>query len=92
MAVLMLGIGGLVGNTDGEKSEHRGNQIESGMRRFGKDAQAASSNPDGELKTGDDHGGQDGVPRGRAFFRAHQIRWRNRRRARHGGIIAGLRH
>ena len=39
VAILVVGVGGLVGNSDGEIGEQRGDQIERGVRGFGEDSQ-----------------------------------------------------
>ncbi len=43
VAVGMALIGRLIGDADGEEGDHRGDQIESGMQRFGQNAQAAGA-------------------------------------------------
>src|ERR1700688_1502870 len=73
MAVLMIRVGGLIGDADRKKSEDRGDQIESGMGRFRQNAEAARAETDHNFESGDDHRGQHGAPGGRAILRAHQF-------------------
>ena len=49
VAVLVVGVGGLVGDSDGEIGEQRRDQIEGGVRGFGENAQAAGGDADDDL-------------------------------------------
>ena len=52
VTVLVLGVGGLIGNADGEECQNGGDQVESGVRGFGQDAQAAGRDSDHNLQPG----------------------------------------
>ena len=41
VAVLMIGVGGLVGDADRKECDNRRNQIEPGVRRLGQDAKTS---------------------------------------------------
>ena len=88
MAVLVIGVRGLIGDPDREECQDRRDKVEPGMRGLGKNAQAAGGYSHNDLQAGDDDCGQNRVPRRCTFFRAHQFRRRNGRATRHAGIIA----
>ena len=46
VTVLMVGVGGLIGDPDRKKCQQRSDQIERGMRSFGKNAEAAGAEAD----------------------------------------------
>ena len=48
VTVLVVGVGGLVGDSDGEKCEQRSDQIEPGVSRFRQNAEAAGGDSDHE--------------------------------------------
>ena len=73
VAVLMIGVGGLVGDADREKSQQRGDQVEAGVRGFRKNTQAAGAESHHDFQPGNDDGGQNGISRSRALLGAHQI-------------------
>ena len=81
VAVLVVGVGGLVGDADRKKGQQRCDQIEPGVRGFGENAEAAGGNADYDLEAGDDDRGQYRVPRGGALLGAHQLRRRKDRGA-----------
>ena len=89
VAVLVIGIGGFVGDSNRKIGQQRSDQIEPGMRGLRENAQAAGGEANDNLEAGDDHCGQNGISRGRALLRAHHVRGRNGRTAGHAGIIAG---
>ena len=88
VAVLVIGVGGLVGNPNRHQRDDGGDQIESGMQSFRKNAQAAGGNAHHNFQRGDGERRQHGVPRHGALFGAHGLRTVNRGRSRHSGIIA----
>ena len=94
VAVLMVGVGGLVGDSDGEIGKQGRDQIESGVRGFGEDAKTPGGEADHDFSAGDEERGDHRVSRDRAFFGAHGVGRVEARRPGHDGIIcdwAGLR-
>ena len=91
MTVLVVGVGGLVGDSDGEIGEQRGDQIESGVCGFGEDSEAACGDADNDFSRGDEERGNDRVSSDCAFFGAHGVGRIEGRRPGHDGIIAGNR-
>ncbi len=89
VSVLVIGVGGLVGDSNRHQGDDRGDQIERGMQRFRKYAQAAGGDAHHNFQRGDGDRGQNGISRHRALFGAHRLRTVDRRRSRHSGIIAG---
>ncbi len=73
VAILMVGVGGLVGDSDREICEQGGDQIQSRVRGFGEDAEAARSDADDDLSAGDEEGGDNRVSCHCAFFGAHGV-------------------
>ena len=70
VSVLMLRVGGLVGNSNGEKREQRGDQIEPGVRRLRKNTETAGTDSDHYLQPGNYHCRQHGTARSGALFGA----------------------
>ena len=52
VAIKVILIRGFAGNSDGQKSHHGSHEIEAGMGRFSKDAQAAGGKANDDLKNG----------------------------------------
>ena len=49
VAVLVVGVGGLVGDADGKERDDRGDQVEKGVGSFGQNAEAAGGDADENL-------------------------------------------
>ena len=87
VTVLMIGVGGLVGNTDGEKCQDGGDQVEPGVRGFGENAQAAGGDSHDNFQPGNHHRGQTEVPAAERFS-ARINSGDGTAGSRHAGIIA----
>ncbi len=74
MAILVVGIGWLVGNAYRKESDQGRNQVEARVGGFGKNPEAAGSDAHSDLEPGNDDGGEDGISRGGALLRAHRFR------------------
>jgi hypothetical protein len=74
VTVLMVGVGGLVGDAHREEGNGGGDQIEEGVRGLGQNTQAASGDADKNLEGGDGYGREHGVGGYGALFRAHGFR------------------
>jgi hypothetical protein len=61
VAVLMVGIGGLVGDSDGQIGQRGGDEIQRGVRGLGENAQAAGGNAYHDFSAGDQQGGENRV-------------------------------
>ena len=61
-------VGGLIGNADGEKGDHRGDQVEAGVQRFGQNAQAAGAKDEKRLERHEHDGGAHAEQRGALLF------------------------
>ena len=56
VAVGVVGVGRAVRGAHGEEGHYRRQQVQPGVGRFGKDAQAARQQAHGQLKTGEEDG------------------------------------
>ncbi len=74
MAILMVGVGRLVGDAYGKESDQGRNQVEAGVRGFGKNAETAGGDSHRDLEAGNDDGSEDGISGSGALFRAHRFR------------------
>ena len=90
MAVLVIGVSGLVGDADGEIRDECSDGVEHGVRRFGENAEAARAETYDDLSRGDGECGEDGVSGHGALFGAHRFGGVEGRSSRHLGIIAGV--
>ena len=91
VAVLVVGVGGLVGDSDGKICQQRGDQIEGGVGGFGEDSEAAGGDSDDDFAGGDEERGDDRISGDRALLGAHGVGRIEGRGPGHYGIIAGNR-
>ena len=63
VAILVLGVGGLVGDANGEVGDGCGHKVEARVCGLGQDSQAAGGNSHDDLQAGDRHRGIDRVQR-----------------------------
>src|SRR5947209_18455477 len=63
VSVLMIGVSGLIGDTDRKKSDDSGQQVEPGMGCFGNESQAASREANHDLERSHGDGGEHRVAR-----------------------------
>src|SRR5271167_1510176 len=80
VAVLMVRVGGFVGDADRKIGYGSRYQVEARMGGFGKNTQAAAANADDNLQESDSHRGKDGVQGNRLLLLLHS------------GNADGLRH
>ena len=71
VAVLVVGVGRLVGDANREVGHRRGHQVEPGVRRFGENAQTAGGDADDHLQRRDADRGTDGVQRDGLLLALH---------------------
>ena len=88
MAILVVGVGGLVRDSDREIGQKSCDQIEGGVRGFGEDSEATCSDANDYLSSGDEDSGRNRVSSHCALLGAHRIRRIKGRRHGHDGIIA----
>ena len=74
VAILMVGIGGLIGDANGKKCNQRRNQIEPGVGGFGKYAEGLGGQPNDNLERSNDERGENRTARDGALFTPHRIR------------------
>ena len=84
LGVAMVGVGRLIGNTDGKISDDSGDKVESGVSSFRENAQAAGGKADDDFETGDRNGGEDGIARHPALVLAHGLGCIRQSGIRHG--------
>src|ERR1700690_2554809 len=71
MAVLVVGVGGFVGEAHGKEGDGGGDQVEKGVGGFRQNAEAAGGDADDNLERGDGYGRYHRVGGYGAFFGAH---------------------
>ena len=67
MAVVVLVVGGAVGDADGEEGDGGGDEVDAGVGGLGEHAERAGEDAGEELEEGDAEGGEDGGERGGAL-------------------------
>jgi len=75
--VLVIGIGGLVGNPHGKERYQGGDQVQSGVCRFRQNSQRAGGDADDDFQAGDDQSRQHGAPATARFSRRidPELKW-----------------
>ena len=67
MAVVVVVVGGAVGDLDGEEGDGGGDEVDAGVGGLGEHAERAGEDAGEELEEGDAEGGEDGEERGGAL-------------------------
>src|ERR1700677_2635019 len=67
VAVGVAGVGGAVGDLDGEEGDGCGDEVDAGVGGFGEHAEGAGEEAGEELEESDTEGGEDGEERGGAL-------------------------
>ena len=67
VAVVVVFVGGTVGDLDGEQGDDGGDEVDAGMRGFAEHAERAGEKAGEQFEQGDDAGGEDGENGGRAL-------------------------
>ena len=89
VAVGVVGVGGTVGDLDGEEGDAGGDEVDAGVRGFGEHAERAGEKAGEEFEEGYSEGGEDGEERGGTLgvVRGRSLLGRGRRA--HGEMVQG---